>query len=304
MGPRRLCKGAGARAVRGFTLVELLVVITIIGILIALLLPAVQAAREAARRSQCMNNLKQIALAFHHYHDSYRAFPDGGKNECDSPVPPGAQCTPSSPGGQAPGCCRPYSRGEWSWPYQILPFLEQTNVYQLTSDSLIYQTPISTYYCPSRRAAVLYNNVAKIDYGGCAGSTGSNGVVTRRGTPAVIFAHITDGTSNTLLAGGKQLNPHRFGQTYDDNEPYVATGWDSEIFRIGSQTEPPGPDSQHPSYTATDPYVGSNRFGSAHPGIFNATLVDGSGRAISFTVDLEVFRRLCARDDGLPVSYE
>ena len=277
------------KRLKGFTLVELLVVITIIGILIALLLPAVQAAREAARRAQCSNHLKQIALAVHNYHDVHRAFPDGGKNEVDSPA-------------TGTNCCAPYNRGEWSWPYQILPFMEQKPVYDNPSDTVVYRTMISTYYCPTRRPPRLYGNVAKIDYAACAGSTGNDGVLVRRGLPGIDFASVRDGTSNTILAGDKQLAPDKLGQTYDDNEPYVAPGWDSEIFRLGSPTSPPGPDTDHTSYTASDPMSGSSRFGSSHPGVFNAALVDGSGRAISFTIDLEVFRRLCVRNDGLTVT--
>jgi hypothetical protein len=83
----------------------------------------------------------------------------------------------------------------------------------------------------------------------------------------------------------------------DDNEAYVATGWESEIFRIGSRTFPPGPDHEHPGATGPDPNVNSNRFGSSHRGVFNATLTDGSVRAIQFTVDLEVLRRACGRAD-------
>ena len=240
---------------RGFTLVELLVVIAIIGILIALLLPAVQAAREAARRLQCSNHLKQIALAFHNYHDVHRTLPDGGKNACDSPAHPGASCSSG-----ATHTWSPYNRGEWSWTYQILPFLEQENVYDNSSNTTVYRTVIQTYYCPTRRPARLYNNVAKIDYAVCAGSNGSDGAIKRRGAGNTQFAHITDGTSNTLLLGGKQLNPERLGSTYDDNEPYVAPGWDSEIFRYGSQTYPPEPDTGHPSYTASDPNSASSQY--------------------------------------------
>jgi prepilin-type N-terminal cleavage/methylation domain-containing protein len=283
---------------RGFTLVELLVVIAIIGILVALLLPAIQAARESARRTQCVNHLKQIAVAFHTYHDAYRMLPDGGKNTCDSPVHPSAVANCASPPSTNWGCCGPVNRGEWSWPYQILPFIEKSNVHEETSDSVVYQSMISIYYCPSRRPPRLYSNQAKIDYAGCAGdNNATNGPVVRRGVLAVNLAAIIDGTANTILVGEKQLNRQRMGSTYDDNEPYVAPGWDSEIFRIGSTTYPPGPDSEHPSYTNSDPDVGSNRFGSSHPSAFQAALADGKVRSISYDIDRALFRRLCVRDD-------
>src|SRR5687767_12301195 len=115
----------------GFTLVELLVVIAIIGVLVALLLPAVQAAREAARRSQCVNNLKQIGLAVHNYHDSSKGLP------------------PSSMGG----------RGAVTWMIYILPAMEQTAGFDLWDVEQSYysasqtarELQIPAYYCPTRR---------------------------------------------------------------------------------------------------------------------------------------------------------
>ncbi|MFZ1937427.1 MAG: DUF1559 domain-containing protein [Thermoguttaceae bacterium] len=169
---------------RGFTLVELLVVITIIGILIALLLPAVQAAREAARRAQCGNNLKQASLAMLAHEERYKFLPSGGwgwgwVGDPDRPV-----------GHEQPG----------GWVYAILPFMEQLDLYQLGMDgqpnawtatqlagsTQRIQTPLSCMNCPSRRAPVPYplgyfggnatflgannvSNVARSDYAACMG---------------------------------------------------------------------------------------------------------------------------------------
>lgn len=137
-----------ARRSRGFTLVELLVVIAIIGILIALLLPAVQAAREAARRSQCTNNLKQLGLALHNYHDVHKSFPSAAIYIGDPPVAP--ETYPSSS----------FRHAGWgaTWVTTILPFFEQQALwdqydFNLPSDdpvnSDVVSTQLPTFSCPS-----------------------------------------------------------------------------------------------------------------------------------------------------------
>src|SRR4051794_15733543 len=137
---------------RGFTLVELLVVIAIIGIPVALLLPAIQAAREAARRSQCVNNLKQIGLACLNHTDTHRHFPSGGW---------GYDWTADANrgyGAEQPG----------SWIYNILDFVEEGNLRTLgkslattsagfqSASITLHQTPVAVFNCPSRRAARIY----------------------------------------------------------------------------------------------------------------------------------------------------
>ena len=156
----------GQRKKRGFTLVELLVVIAIIGVLVALLLPAVQAAREAARRAQCKNNLKQIGLAGHNFESQYKHFPLGGTVNFPSYD---AYFTGGKPNG-------PLKQG-LGWAYQILPFLEQANVAQVASSThdgtavknamrILAETPIPMYNCPSRRGPTLGPELSGAEWGG------------------------------------------------------------------------------------------------------------------------------------------
>jgi prepilin-type N-terminal cleavage/methylation domain-containing protein len=283
----------------GFTLIELLVVIAIIVLLMALVLPAIQKVREAANKMICGNHLKQIAVAWHHYHNDYGYLPHGGKNTCDAPINPAAQSNCTRPPSLNWGCCSPFNRDEWSWTYYILPYIEEDNVYRQRSNAAVFRSIIKIYYCPSRRSPQHFNGHAKVDYAGCAGDNGSRGMLVRFGTPrmSLRLGDVPDGVSNTVMLGDKQLSIIKFGETYDDNEPCVAPGWDSEIFRRGSASILPQHDSQHPSYTATDPYVGSAHFGSSHPVTFNAALGDGSVRSIRYIVDPTVWTRACRRDD-------
>ncbi len=280
---------------RGFTLVELLVVIAIIGILIALLLPAVQAAREAARRTQCSTNLKQTGLGCQNYSDTFRVLPDGGKDGATAPMD---TATPNCSSHPYNGC----SRGEWNWAYQILPFAEQLNLYQQPSDTKIYTTPVPTFYCPTRRAATIYHGYAKTDYAGCAGDGASmNGaIVERRVAPPVRISDLFDGTSNTLIVGEKQQNVDNFGASGGDNEPWVNAGWDQDDIRWGRLTLPPAPDSDYPH---EPPTYWSDRFGASHPAAFNAAFADGSVRSISYSVTPEMFRRMCVRNDKLTIEF-
>lgn len=304
------------------TLFELLVVIAVVALLIGILLPAVQKIRETSNRLNCSKNLKQIGFAFHGYHDTYGYLPDGGKNECDLPynpmMPPHrrmrcdlARETP----GDRYGCCMPYEpfgppilrRSEWSWPYQVLPYLEQQALHSNPDDWHIRRTPLKIYHCPSRRLPQLYNGHTAIDYAGCAGTTGENGMVVRLGAGPLNLAGVPDGISNTVMLGEKRMKKDRFGHSYDDNESWASPGWDWEIYRIAindldrpAEDRGPSPDiivTDRTVFTQLDSAL--QQFGSSHPKGVNVVLGDGSVRFVRFNPDPTAFTRYCVRNDSV-----
>jgi prepilin-type N-terminal cleavage/methylation domain-containing protein/prepilin-type processing-associated H-X9-DG protein len=280
-------RGTFARA--GFTLVELLVVIAIIGVLVALLLPAVQAAREAARRSQCQNNLKQVGLALQMHHDVKKVFPMGRNR---------------------------YDQYAVSWAFATLPYMEETAAYSAfvktarvddAANAQAMRTPVAAYACPSRRSAAADRNFDNNDappqvlgaaaLGDYAANVGKHwnigmeagevaGEIAHSGiNPTVagpIFSrsqirsrNVTDGLSATFAVGERHLRPVPAGtaaemEHYESGDTaFIAGDTPLTIFAETDQGLATGPDDST-----------KHKFGSAHSGVTQFTFLDGHVSAI------------------------
>lgn len=317
---------------KGFTLVELLVVIAIIGMLVGLLLPAVQQAREAARQMQCNNHLRQLGLACMNYESSLRSFPSAGwvYNWAGDPD--------RGMGKKQPG----------GWAFSLLPYLEQNALFMLGSNNdysnpdrakitEVVRTPLSIFHCPSRRTPKLYSSyngseyvsptsnankveeLAKGDYASNYGDIavegnrfypGSYGEVDKAGyiwptqtSTGVIYScsevqigEIRDGTTNTYLIGERYIknDAYEAWSSADDNGIYCGTDPDNSR---STSTGLAAPMQDRPGYESFAQF-----FGSTHSGSFGMAMCDGSVQRIPYSIDQEIHRCLGHRSDGQAVT--
>lgn len=285
----------------GFTLIEMLVVLAIIMLLMGLLLPAVQRVREAGHRMSCANNLKQIGLALHLYHNDYHRLPPSRMLD---------------------------RRGTWF--VLILPYMEQQSLYSLWDlNRTYYQQPeaarkglVKSYFCPTRRtpgsgvdfsidgdipsdgdSSVTNYSGALGDYAGNMGTTSMDfdGPGCENMTPngvfeyprGIRFSDIVDGLSNTLMAGEKHVPLNRFGR-----------GWlDCSIYNGDYPTCSCRAAGWYPGFPVAFPLARSLRdpspvFGSYHPGLVQFVFCDGHVKALPVTIDLQTLTHLAHRFDG------
>jgi len=325
---------------RGFTLVELLVVIAIIGILVALLLPAVQAARGAARRMQSQNHLKQIALAAHNFHDTYKHLPNSGgydyanganntspyETTSNGTVVPTPAVVTNIPGFGAfqPRWGDPADQSKYqlgSTFYSLLPFLEQTALYE---DPLeCYRTPLAVFYMPSRRSGLKQTPTSDPVYPGWSYSDDGAGPSARTDYAAnelvfwttyagwgkvSPFRDLLDGTSNVVAFGEKALAQPAYaaGSMYWD-EPWVLGG-NGGVGRCGDELYGDMELRNFPDrvsgagWSQGGDSCGGGNWGTPDAGGPQFALSDGSVRLLSFTTDTTVMRRLIRPADGEPVE--
>jgi prepilin-type N-terminal cleavage/methylation domain-containing protein/prepilin-type processing-associated H-X9-DG protein len=304
---------------QAFTLVELLVVIAIIGILVALLLPAVQSAREAARRMQCQNNMKQVALAMHNHHDAKGYFPHGNYNYLDS--------THSTPA--------PYNNTQdrRCWFHDILPYIEQQALYdqfdthmRTGASALAFQgmmQVVPSMVCPSDgqspKLKTFWGGLGTEHQGfsgnliACAGNDYFNagGVQKSAELNGLFFAQskvtmgeIKDGTTNTAMISELLLSPDV--GSHDIRGRYYNPAHGGVLFSTRVTPNTLVPDrlnwcSNNPIPQAPCIYTGENMFVSVrsnHPGGVNLALADGSVRYLSDNIDAVLYRAIGSRNGG------
>jgi prepilin-type N-terminal cleavage/methylation domain-containing protein len=309
--------------ITGFTLIELLVVISIIGLLVAMLLPAVQSAREAARQTQCRNNLKQIAAGIHNFESSRRYFPGfAGDREPFLNTYDAARTN----------LAKAWSR-QGNWILQSLTFMEDAAV----ADILIayargtanmaqvkksVAVPIPIFNCPSRRTALAYPLVAafKNDFGPVAARTdyamsgGSAITVTAYKVKFIgegiweygrrtRLKNVVDGMSNTYLVGEKAMDPLKYetGNDFGDRGPIA--GFNNAPAPATNQ----GATNSYVRFAVQDPKLNTavsrdasgncmicHNFGSAHSATWNISMADGSVHTLNYEMDIKVHLALAS----------
>ena len=314
----------------GFTLVELLVVIAIIGILVGLLLPAVQAAREAARRMQCSNNLKQIGLAMHNYHDTFKVFPPG--------------CVDSNPATNSPGDADNNNNGI-GWATFLLPFIEQSPLHDQISNETggfarswqdknadgslgdaidSAKVIIDAFVCPSDPMDGINtdrSSFGKSNYLAIAGRSAVQ--MNSSGAPAgakngMFFENskrrmrdVTDGTSNTMFVSERTTQNDRTGsgQCGGSDCPWAGglwigprnigspAGWHTSL-RLLDVTNVGGESLTYGLGRSTATWGHDWIAKGCHPGGMQVTLGDGSVRFLTETIDLVTYRDLHTPQDG------
>jgi prepilin-type N-terminal cleavage/methylation domain-containing protein/prepilin-type processing-associated H-X9-DG protein len=277
---------------RGFTLIELLVVIAIIAVLIGLLLPAVQKVREAAARMTCKNNLKQLGLALHNYHDRNGSFPPGYV----SGVSPGGVDT-------GPG---------WGWAAYLLPDVEQDNLHRTIRFDRDVRDPLNAaarvqglavFRCPSDQRIDTFspvdgagNPVTTVAHGNYVAVFGSNEIEDNPGlgngmfyrNSRIRFGDLTDGTSHTLAVGERSSNLAKATWTGS-----VTGAEEAQALVLGTADHPPN-----------DPHAHAEDFWSRHATGVNFLLGDGSVQSLHNSINPAVYAALATRSGGEPVNLE
>ena len=319
-----LASARPARRLRAFTLIELLVVIAIIGVLIALLLPAVQAAREAARRSSCVNNLKQIGIAIHNYHDTTGSFPSG-------------YCSLWNPDTGDAGTAEDDIGQGWGWASLILPQMEQPALFNAINFDLTMTYPandtaqllrVASYLCPSdsQDQTVPVRNQANTETVYTVGSanyfgfygTGEIGEAPGRGdgiffrNSKIRAADIRDGLSQTLAVGERSHNLSyvtwtgraiggwlfKTSSVAGGTDQFAAEPEESFTMILGPAGLEDGPRTpNHPEAHVEDCW-------SFHPGGVNFLYADGSVHFIKSTIAPNIYRALATRRGGEVVSAD